>query len=82
VRSRYHLWAKLGNTNPLFATLLSSLAEWQKSAKYERSKFSLTVAMAADCMETIAEMRRHAERRPRRLLSIASGDYVDLRARR
>lgn len=82
VRSRYHLWAKLGNTNPRFAALLSSLAEWQKSAKYERSKFSLTVATAADCMETIAEMRRHAERRPKRSLSISSGEYVDLRARR
>ena len=71
VRSRYHLWARLGNTDPRFAALLSSLAEWQRSAKYERSKFSLTVAKAADCMETIAEMQCHAERRPKRRLAIA-----------
>lgn len=82
VRSRYHLWAKLGNTDPRFAALLSSLAEWQRSAKYERSKFSLTVAKAADCMETIAEMQCHAERRSKRRLAIAAGEYVDLRARR
>jgi hypothetical protein len=82
VRSRYHLWAKLGNTNLRFAALLSSLAEWQRSAKYERSKFSLTAAKAADCMKTIAEMRCHAEHRPKRTLSVAPGQYVKLVAKR
>jgi len=78
VRSRYNLWAKCGNKEHRFATVLNELADWQKNAKYERSKFSLSSDQAEECMETIKEMRSHAEQRPRQRLSAARGQFVEL----
>jgi len=78
VRSRYNRWAKFGNTEPRFAVLLNSLGELQEKAKYRRSRFSLTPAEAVEYMETLRDMRRHVERRPRRTVSLAAGGYVRL----
>lgn len=78
VRSRYNLWARFGNTEPRFATLLNDLADWQRDAKYKRSKFSLSRDQAEGCMETMKKMRSHAEERPRRRLAAAPGQFVEL----
>jgi hypothetical protein len=78
VRSRYNMWANVGNTKLRFAAVLNDLADWQNNAKYERSRFSLSSDQAAECMETIKEMRSHAEQRPRRRLSAAPGQFSEL----
>lgn len=70
VRARYHLWAKAGHSELRFPRLLDSTAHWQRDAKYDRAKFSLTPAQAADCIQALREMQRHAEHRPRRTLSL------------
>jgi len=78
VRSRYNLWAKFGNTDPRFAVLLNSLGELQEEAKYRRSQFALTSSKAAEYLETLRDMRRHVDRRPRRTVSLPVGEFVKL----
>lgn len=70
MRSRYNLWARFGNTDPRFAALLNSLGDLQEKAKYRRSQFALTSSEAAEYLETLHEMRRHVDRRPRRTVAL------------
>lgn len=82
VRARYNLWARFGNTDLRFAALLNSLADWQRNAKYKRTKFSLSDVQAAECMKMLKAMRAHAELRPRQKLSAPPGQYIDLTRKR
>jgi hypothetical protein len=78
VRSRYNLWGRLGITDPRFAVLLNSLGELQEKAKYRRSQFVLTPSKAAEYLETLRDMRRHVELRPKRTVSLPSGEFSRL----
>lgn len=78
VSARYHEWAKLGNTEMHFPRLLDSTFDWQHTAKYDRSEFSLAPAEAATCMKTLRAMHQHASRRPREATSFPAGDRFDL----
>lgn len=78
VRSRYNHWARFGNTEARFAELLNVLGDLQDKAKYKRSQFSLTSSKAAQHLETLHDMRSHAERRPRRTVMLTAGQFVRL----
>jgi hypothetical protein len=77
VSSRYHEWAKLGNTELLFPKLLDATFDWQRRAKYDRSNFSLTPAEAAACIEMLDDMHKHASRRPREATSFPVTNWLD-----
>ena len=77
VSSRYNEWAKLGNTEMHFPKLLDSTFDWQRRAKYDRSKFSLTSAEAAACIKTLHAMHQHASRRPQEVTSFFAKDRFD-----
>jgi hypothetical protein len=78
VRARYNHWARFGNTEARFAELLNVLGDLQDKAKYKRSQFSLTSSKAAEHLQTLHDMRRHVERRPRRTVALTAGEFVRL----
>lgn len=78
VSSRYHEWAKLGNTEMHFPRLLDSTFDWQRRAKYDRSRFSLTPTEAAACIKTLHAMHQHASRRPREATTLPAQHRFDL----
>ena len=78
VRARYNHWARFGNTDARFAELLNVLGDQQGKAKYKRSQFSLTSSKAAEHLQTLYDMRRHVERRPRRTVTLTAGEFARL----
>jgi hypothetical protein len=55
----YTLWARLGNTEQRFATLLHRLAQLRPSARYLNGELSADREEVARLMETLAEMERY-----------------------
>jgi hypothetical protein len=56
----YTLWARLGNTEQRFATLLHRLGRLRPAARYLNGELAADEQAVGQMMETLAEMERHA----------------------
>ncbi len=55
----YTLWARLGNTEQRFASLLHSLAQLRSAARYLNGELDADAEEVTQLMETLAEMEGH-----------------------
>jgi hypothetical protein len=55
----YSLWARLGNTEQRFATLLHRLGQLRGAARYLNGELAADAGQVAELLEQLAEMERH-----------------------
>jgi uncharacterized protein (UPF0332 family) len=78
VLSAYHLWARLGNTDPRFPALLQELLDIRRAATYGDGSFNGDDQAAHEQLEVLLEMQRHVDQ----TLKGAKGGIVNVIATR
>jgi uncharacterized protein (UPF0332 family) len=61
VLSAYHLWARLGNTDPRFPALLQELLETRRAGTYADGRFNGDDRAAREQLDVLLEMQHHVD---------------------